>query len=74
MVCIIFDPRGIRSSHLQNRARPDQQRLMKKGQGWIIHILDFVEEENGHLIVHDQGGVVVRDAWCVTYPGASGDA
>jgi hypothetical protein len=47
---------------------------MKKGWGQIIHVLDFVEEKNGCLIVHDQRGVMVRDAWCVTYPGTSGDA
>ncbi len=53
--------------------RPEQQKLMKKGQGRIIHILDFVEEENGHLIICDQEGNVVRDAQCITYLGVSGD-
>jgi hypothetical protein len=47
---------------------------MKKGWGRIIHVSDFVEEENGRLIIHDQGGLVVRDARYITYPGASGDA
>jgi hypothetical protein len=46
---------------------------MKKGRGRIIHVSDFIEEENGRLIVCDQEGNVVRDARCITYPGASGD-
>jgi hypothetical protein len=57
-----------------NRARPEQQKLMKKGQGRIIHVSDFVEEENGHLIIHNQDGIVVKDAWSIIYPGAGGDA
>jgi len=28
------------------RVGPDQQKLMKKGRGWLIHVSDFVEEEN----------------------------
>jgi len=46
---------------------------MKKGQGRLIHVSDFVEEDNGHLIVCNQEGVVVKDACCITYPGASSD-
>ncbi len=41
---------------LANRIRPEQQKLMKKGWGQIIHVSDFVEEENGHLIICDQEG------------------
>ncbi len=33
------------------RLHIDKQKLMKKGHGQIIHVSDFVEEENGHLIV-----------------------
>ena len=43
---------------------------MKKGRGQIIHVSDFVEEENGHLIIRNQDGVVMKDARCITYPGA----
>ena len=46
---------------------------MRKGRGRIIHVSDFVEEENGRLIVYDEGGNVVKDAWCMTYPGAGAD-
>ena len=47
---------------------------MKKGHGQIIHMSDFVEEENGHLIIRDQDGTIIKDAQCITYPGASGNA
>jgi hypothetical protein len=47
---------------------------MKKGRGRIIHVSDFVEEENGRLIIKDQDGTITKDARCITYPGANGDA
>jgi len=46
---------------------------MKKGRGRLIHILDFVEEDNGCLIIRNQEGIVVKDAHCIMYSGASGD-
>ena len=58
----------------RGRLRNDEQMLMKKGCGQIIHVSDFVEEENGRLIVRNQDGTIVRDARCITYPGANGDA
>src|SRR5260370_18625507 len=57
-----------------DRMRQEQEKLMKKGRGQIIHILDFVEEENGQLIIHNQDGIMIRDSQHITYPGASGDA
>ena len=59
-------------SHL-NRSLHGKQRLMKKGQGRLIHVSDFVEEENGRLIICNQEGVMVKDAWCITYLGTGGD-
>jgi hypothetical protein len=47
---------------------------MKKGQGHIIHVSDFVEEEHGHLIIQNPEGVIVKDARCIIYSGANGDA
>src|SRR5216683_6563560 len=47
---------------------------MKKGHGRLIHVSDFVEEENGRLIVHNEEGDVVKDARCVIYPGMGADA
>jgi hypothetical protein len=55
------------------RNQDGKQKLMKKGRGRLIHISDFVEEDNGRLIVRNQEGVVVKDARCITYPGAGGD-
>ncbi len=46
---------------------------MKKGHGRLIYVLDFVEEENGCLIICDKEGVVQKDIWCITYPGLGGD-
>ena len=46
---------------------------MKKGQGRLIHVSDFVKEDNGCLIVCNQEGVVVKDMHCIIYPGANGD-
>jgi len=55
------------------RFKEGQQKLPKKGWGRLIHVSDFVEEENGRLIVRNQEGVVVKDARCITYPGTGGD-
>jgi len=46
---------------------------MKKGRGRLIHVSDFVEEENGRLIVRNEEGVVVKDARRIIYPGVGGD-
>jgi hypothetical protein len=46
---------------------------MKKGRGRLIHVSDFVEEDNGRLIVCNQEGAVVKDTRCITYPGSAGD-
>jgi hypothetical protein len=54
--------------------RANEQKLMKKGRGRIIHVSDFVKEENGRLIIRDQDGTIIRDARCITFPGANGDA
>ncbi|EIN05877.1 hypothetical protein PUNSTDRAFT_115780 [Punctularia strigosozonata HHB-11173 SS5] len=51
-----------------------EQKLMKKSKGRIIHVSDFIEEENGRLVVLDDNGKVVRDARCIIYPGSKGSA
>ena len=56
------------------RMGPDQQKLMKKGRGRLIHVSDFVEEENGRLVIRNQEGTITKDARCITYPGSGGDA
>ena len=55
------------------RSRPDEQILQKKGRGRIIHISDFVEEENGRLIICNEEGDIVKDARTIIYPGTGGD-
>src|SRR6267142_2751321 len=57
----------------RERSQPQETKLMRKGHGRIIHVSDFVEEEFGRLVVHDQEGAIVKDARCITYPGANGD-
>jgi hypothetical protein len=46
---------------------------MKKGWGRLIHVSDFVEEENSCLIICNKEGIVVKDARCITYPGSGVD-
>jgi hypothetical protein len=46
---------------------------MKKGRGRLIHVSDFVEEDNGRLIICNQEGAMVKDTRCITYPGSAGD-
>jgi len=60
-------------SDIVERSQPDQQILQKKGRGRIIHVSDFVEEENGRLIVRNEEGNIVRDARTIIYPGTGGD-
>jgi hypothetical protein len=37
-------------------------------------VSDFIEEENGRLIIYDKDGRVVKDAHCIIYPRAHRDA
>jgi len=60
-------------SDIVERSQPDQQILQKKGHGRIIHVSNFVEEENGRLIVHNEEGNIVRDVRTIIYPGTGGD-
>ena len=48
--------------------------LQKKSHGHLIHISDFINEEDGQLVIQDEHGNVVKDAWVIIYPGAKGDA
>lgn len=38
-----------------------EHKLMKKSRGRLIHISDFVEEENGRLVLCDKDGNITRD-------------
>jgi hypothetical protein len=69
---MIFIPKGALLT-LSNRAKHGQQKLLKKGRGRLIHVSDFVEEENGCLIIHNEEGDMVKDARCIIYPGMGAD-
>ena len=60
--------------HILDRLHTREQKLMKKGRGWIIHVSDFIEKENSWLIIKDQDGTIRKDVWCITYPGANSDS
>jgi hypothetical protein len=69
----VLIPRGVLLT-LSNRLQEHEQKLLRKGRGRLIHVSDFVEEENGRLIVRNEEGDVVKDARCIIYPGVGGDA
>ena len=69
----VLIPRGVLLT-LSNRLQEHEQKLLRKGRGRLIHVSDFVEEENGRLIVRNEEGDVVKDVRCITYPGVGGDA
>jgi hypothetical protein len=47
--------------------------LQKKSHGRLIHVLDFINEEDGQLVQCDNQGNIIRDARKIIYPGAAGD-
>ena len=53
--------------------RAGEQPLRKKGRGRLIHVSEFISEENGRLVVLDEHGKIVRDAQKVIFPGSNGD-
>jgi hypothetical protein len=53
--------------------REGEQPLRKKGRGRLIHISDFINEEDGRLVLLDENGQTIRDARKIIYPGANGD-
>ncbi|KAF8579342.1 hypothetical protein K439DRAFT_1654601 [Ramaria rubella] len=50
-----------------------EQILQKKGWGHLIHISDFIEEVNGHLVSLNNDGTVEKSARKVIFPGENGD-
>ena len=51
-----------------------EQPLRKKNRGRLIHVSDFINEEDGRLVLLDQDGNILRDAQKIIYPGSNGDA
>ena len=56
------------------RLRLGERVLRKKGRGRLIHVSDFINEEDGRLVSHGPNGEITKDAWRIIYPGANGDA
>ena len=46
---------------------------LQKGRGQLIHISDFINEEDGWLVLLDDNGQILRDAHKIIYPGSNGD-
>ena len=53
--------------------REGEQPLRRKGRGRLIHISDFINEEDGRLVLLDEKGQIIQDARKIIYPGANGD-
>jgi hypothetical protein len=51
--------------------RDGEQPLRKKGRGRLIHVSDFINEEDGRLVIRDGNGAIIRDARKIIYPGGS---
>ena len=58
------------------RLREGKTVLQKKGHGQIIHVSDFINDEDGHLVLCDAEGNITQDAYAckIIYPGSNGDA
>jgi len=53
--------------------REGEQPLRRKGRGRLIHVSDFINEEDGRLVLLDENGQIIQDARKIIYPGANGD-
>jgi hypothetical protein len=47
---------------------------MKKGCGRLIHVLEFINEHNGRLVVRDANGNILQEAQKIIFPDSNGDA
>jgi hypothetical protein len=56
------------------RLQEGENMLQRKEHGCIIHVSDFVNDADGHLIVQDSEGNVTHDTQKIIYPGANDDA
>jgi hypothetical protein len=53
--------------------RASEQPLRKKGRSRLIHVSDFINEEDGRLVLLDADGKIIEDARVIIYPGSNGD-
>jgi hypothetical protein len=56
-----------------SRLKPGEQLLRKKGCGRLIHVSDFINKEDGRLVLRGPDGTISKDARKIIYPGANGD-
>src|SRR5882672_5914646 len=54
---VLCSPRNVKF-----RLREGEQPLHKKSQGRLIHVSDFINEEDGQLMFLDETGKIVHDA------------
>jgi len=50
-----------------------EQPLQKKGRGRLIYVSDFINEEDGQLMLLDADGKIIEDAQVIIYLGSNGD-
>src|SRR6266481_4340940 len=55
------------------RLQEGEQPRRKKSRGRLIHVSDFINEEDGRLVLLDDNGRIVHDARKIIYPGSQGD-
>ena len=55
------------------RAQQDEQILQKKGCSHIIHVSNFIKEENRQLIICNEEGDIIKNARTIIYPGVGSD-
>src|SRR6266481_3114770 len=55
------------------RLQEGEQPRRKKSRGRLIHVSDFINEEDGWLVLLDDSGRIVRDARKIIYPGSQGN-
>jgi len=56
------------------RLHSTEQIMPKKSRGRLIHASEFIEPENGRLVVLDKDGEISKEAQQIIYPGSNGDA
>ena len=71
-VNLLITYRILRSISL--RLKAGEQPLQKKGQSRLIHVLDFINEETGPLVLLDVNGRITCNAQKIIFPGRNSNA
>ena len=53
--------------------REGEQPLRKKSRGQLIHVSDFINKEDGRLVLLDKNGQIIHNAQKFIYPGSNGN-